>query len=149
MDLVMFAEQLDAASQTFAVGGWVGALLSVLATGLSAYLAYRAGRDRMTLDVEKVKLQDRVDVLEAATARGEADCQRRLEVVQAQVTTLRLELEVERAKTLRLGERLAHESDRRRQTVRTLNDRVDQLDPSKSQGQSSLSLGGTGESAAG
>ena len=149
MTLALYAEQLDAGAQTLALGGWVGGALGVVSTIVSTYLAYRTSRDRLQLDADKLRLQLRVELLEANAARGEAECARRLELVRQEVVTVRLELEVEKGKTQRLEGQLAYEIGRRRQHVADLNTRVDQLDPSKSQGQSSLSLGGTGESAAG
>lgn len=137
MNLALFADA-DPSSQALAAGGWVGVLVAGVLTVLNAVIGARAAKAKLDLDVEKVKLQARVDVLEATTARGEADCQARLAVVQQQLITLRLELEVERGKTLRLEERLAHETSRRRQTAANLNNRMDLLDPSKSQSSATL-----------
>lgn len=124
---MMWAETLDAGSTTLAVGGWIGGAIMMVGTIASGYFAYRTARDKLAFDAEKLKLQTRVEVLEATAARSEADCQRRLDVLQAR-------FEAEQARTRQLAAQIEHETERRRLHVQHLTSRVDGLDPAKSQG---------------
>lgn len=87
-------EQFDA-GQTLAMGGWVGGLISLAGTAVTAYLAYRLSRDRLQVDAEVLSLKGRVrdlerDVAEARRAEERAvDSEKRC---RAEVADLRAEL---------------------------------------------------------
>jgi hypothetical protein len=61
---MVFAEQLDAGSQALAVGGWVGGVLGLLSTVMTALISARSNRDRLQFDLQVQRLKDRLEYLE-------------------------------------------------------------------------------------
>jgi hypothetical protein len=64
MQFALFADQLDATSQTLAAGGWIGGVLGVISTVVTSVITARSARDRLQFDAQMQRLKDRLEYLE-------------------------------------------------------------------------------------